>query len=166
MRTLPSSSLSPGWLRTFAWALVMLALAGSGAAGADDEVTRVRVGRGTVPSIGVSFLSDTDGTTIHVGRVRAASPAARAGLRTGDRIVSVNGCRVHGAADWDAALARALPGATLEFGVWRAPGAVNPGALIYLQIPTNDLQVPADGAAGTGRIVAARPTVPDAPCEP
>jgi membrane-associated protease RseP (regulator of RpoE activity) len=166
MRISPSSVLSPGWFRGFAWVLLMMALAGSGRAGADEESTHVRVGRGRVPAVGVVLVSDADGATIHVGRVQADSPAARAGLRSGDRIVTVNGCRVRGTAGWDAALAKAVPGATLSLGVWRAPGGGNGGALIYLQVPTDVLQVPADGAAIAGRAAASRPSVPDAPCEP
>jgi S1-C subfamily serine protease len=159
MRSSPSSSLSSGWPRALAWVLVTMALAASGRAGAEEEVTHVRVGRGRAPVVGAVLADDADGSTIHVGRVQPDSPAARAGLRSGDRIVSVNGCRVRGTAGWDAALAKALPGATLALGVWRAPGGVNPGALIYLQLPT-------DGVAVAGPTGAARPPVPDAPCEP
>ena len=159
MHTTPVIALPDARLLAIVCAIVVLA--GAGAVFADDggEGTHLHVGRGRVPTIGAAVTAAADGETIHVGRVRADSPAARAGLRAGDRIVSVNGCRIHGAAGWDAALARALPGATLSLGIWRTPGTAPHGALVYLSVPTG-AGVPAAGAS-----VPPVP-VPDAPCEP
>jgi len=163
MRTTPVIAMPAARPAASACAIVcaMVVLAGAGAVFADDggEGTHLHVGRGRVPTIGAAVTAAADGETIHVGRVRADSPAARAGLRAGDRIVSVNGCRIHGAAGWDAALARTLPGATLSLGIWRTPGTAPHGALLYLSVPT-EAGVPAAGAAVPP--VAA----PDAPCEP
>lgn len=56
-------------------------------AGAD--IGRAGADIGNRVALGVSLRSGSDG--IAVMRVRPGSPAARAGLRTGDRIVSLNG---------------------------------------------------------------------------
>ncbi len=144
-----------------ACACALIALAGIGAARAEDagEVTHLHVGGGRVPTLGASITADAGGETISVGRVRADSPAARAGLKTGDRIVTVNGCRVRGSAGWDAALARALPGATLVLGIRRASGTAGEDALLYVGVPS-------DGRVPAAPTAVAPVAAPDAPCAP
>jgi len=57
-----------------------------------------------------------------VGRVIAGSPAAKAGIRTGDRIVSVNGKPIHDMYELDEVITKA-PGAALTLGLLRGAGS-------------------------------------------
>ncbi|HXA81577.1 MAG TPA: SpoIIE family protein phosphatase [Methylomirabilota bacterium] len=68
-----------------------------------------------------------DGTThcMAVGDVVPNSPAERAGLRAGDRIIGVNGQALSTSRPFDEAYARAIPGDTVTFTVQRA-GEPNP----------------------------------------
>lgn len=60
------------------------------------------------------------GGPARVGRVVAGSPAAQAGLRRGDRVLSLNGKRIQGAADLCARLGMAYPRRPLRLRVERA----------------------------------------------
>ena len=55
----------------------------------------------------------------YVGRVRAGSPAAAAGLRPGDVIVELAGQPIQGDDDVHRVLARYQRGQTADLGVWR-----------------------------------------------
>jgi sigma-B regulation protein RsbU (phosphoserine phosphatase) len=68
-----------------------------------------------------------DGTTqcLKVGDVVPNSPAERAGLRAGDRIIGVNGQRLTTSRPFDQAYAKAIPGDTVTFTVQRA-GELSP----------------------------------------
>ncbi|HYN16068.1 MAG TPA: SpoIIE family protein phosphatase [Terriglobales bacterium] len=63
--------------------------------------------------------------SIAVGDVVPGSPAERAGLRPGDRIVGVNGQRLDTAAPFDEAWARGRPGDPVELAIER-PGEAKP----------------------------------------
>lgn len=65
-----------------------------------------------------------------VGRVVPSSPAARAGLRPGDVVRSLNGRRVRGAAELSELLRLAYPHAPFRFGVERGatPLTLSPGS--------------------------------------
>jgi len=68
--------------------------------------------------LGIS-VGDAAGTGAEVGTVRDGSPAASAGLQSGDVIVSVNGTKIDDASQLTAAVADHQPGDTLHLTVER-----------------------------------------------
>lgn len=72
------------------------------------------------PSIGVQFANGSDGTVV-VRTVVADSPAAKAGITSGDVIVTVAGQKVRTAIECGSVLFRQKVGAKLDLGI-RSPG--------------------------------------------
>jgi putative serine protease PepD len=86
-----------------------------------DVVPRLERGERIVrPYLGVSTGADARGAIVR--EVTAGGPAARAGLRTGDVIVSVGGDRVRTPDDVAAAIQDRRPGEELEVRVLRGGG--------------------------------------------
>lgn len=86
-----------------------------------------------------------------VTAVRSSGPAARAGLRIGDVVVSVKGRRAGDQADVEDAIAATAAGDRVELGVWRE------GALLDLLAHAADETGPAARAAGQGAVPAPDP---------
>jgi len=70
------------------------------------------------PILGVR-LGPSPTVGVHIREVLQESNAARAGLRSGDYILSINGRRVSSTDDVDQALAGIEPGSDADFGIWR-----------------------------------------------
>jgi len=68
-------------------------------------------------------VGDTGGQGVYVGRVNAGGPAARAGMRVGDAIVSVAGKPTPTTDDLSAVLATLKPGQTVTVAVVRQNGS-------------------------------------------
>jgi glutaredoxin 3 len=80
------------------------------------------------PKLGVAIaeadrIAAKKGVTLpagaYVGRVNGGSPAARAGLRTGDVIVELAGQAVHSDGDVHRIMANARPGQAVDVALWR-----------------------------------------------
>lgn len=87
---------------------------------AEEEVKRLTAALKSAPYLGVSFEGDSPTVRTVVPR----SPAARAGLKAGDRVVKVAGAAVLSATDVRRALEARKPGDKLPVEVWRAGRAV------------------------------------------
>ena len=74
--------------------------------------------------LGVSIGTNTNGTGAVVGTVRAGSPAADAGVKSGDVVVSVNGKQVTAANELTAAIAALRPGDKATLKVQRGGSTV------------------------------------------
>jgi len=83
----------------------------------DDLVAGRKV---THPFLGISVGDATSGTGAQVGSVRPGSPAAMAGLKAGDVIVSVNGQTITSADELTAVVAEHQPGDALKLVVERS----------------------------------------------
>lgn len=125
------------------------------AAQAAADGPRIHVGPPSRVATGVRIVETGDGIGIRVGSVERASPADRAGLKPGDRIVTANGCRLPASASLDDALAALGARGTLELGVQRPGASASAPAWLRLQLVT-----PAAGAS------APPPGAPAAPCKP
>ena len=90
-----------------------------------ERRTRVRVGL------------HVSGTETKVVEVRPKSPAAEAGLKTGDRIIRVNDKPVHNGIDYYAHLLNQQPGSTVRLKVQRGKQALDL-ALVLHEIPIPD----------------------------
>lgn len=147
-------AFATGSFRSKALLLAVLA-AGGAVAQPAGEGDHIHVGPPPRGNSGIRVTDDADGTSIRVSSVARASAAARAGLKPGDRVVTVGGCRVRPGAGLEEALASIAPGTSLELGVLRAaPGG---GAPMLLR-----LHLPATHGPGA----ATGPRIPDAPCTP
>src|SRR5215203_557880 len=67
----------------------------------------------------VGFVSHFDAAGMTAGRVVAGSPAARAGLRTGDHILRVNAQEIQGRLDWQRAGVHIDPSHPLDLAIER-----------------------------------------------
>jgi serine protease Do len=75
-------------------------------------------------SLGDSFgLARPEGAL--VSNVEKGSPAAEAGLRSGDVILSIDGKKISDSSDLPALVADLAPGTTAKLGIWRDRGARN-----------------------------------------
>lgn len=82
------------------------------------------------------FLAPTI-TALRVDKVLPGTPAERAGLRAGDRIVEVEGAPVIGAKALELkARANRLPGQTLHLTLRHADGQVYKAAMVAIPHPT------------------------------
>ncbi len=61
----------------------------------------------------------------YVERVRPGSPAAEAGIRADDLIIAIDGRRIADAEEYDAEVARLLPGQVVPFTLKRGAEIVN-----------------------------------------
>ena len=74
--------------------------------------------------LGVSIGTNANGTGAVIGTVRAGSPAADAGVESGDVVVAVNGKQVNAANELTAAIAALRPGDKATLKVQRAGSTV------------------------------------------
>ena len=88
------------------------------------------------PYLGISIADNTSGTGARIASVRAGSPAAHAGLKVGDIIVSVDGQKVENADALTAVVAAHQPEETLRLKVERKGSTLHVNATLATRPPT------------------------------
>ncbi len=68
-------------------------------------------------------IGDTNGAGVYIGSVAAGSPAAKAGIRPGDVVVSIGGRRTPTVDDLTSVLSELKPGTTVRIALVRQSGA-------------------------------------------
>lgn len=71
------------------------------------------------PYLGVTVGDNQNGTGAVIGTVRAGSPAAQAGLKSGDVVTAIDGTTIIGSSDLTSAIATHKPGDTVNLTVQR-----------------------------------------------
>jgi S1-C subfamily serine protease len=89
---------------------------------ADQLIATGRVTRSGRAFLGVEVATPVGGVGVVVASVRAGSPAAAAGIRPGDAIVSVDGKPIVSTDDLATVLAMLRPGQTVPVGIVRPDG--------------------------------------------
>jgi len=73
----------------------------------------------------IARAMEIDRKGILVSGIDADSPAERAGIKEGDRVVSVNGHTIHKVADWDRFIANVFVGDTIKLRLMREGDSLN-----------------------------------------
>ncbi|TDN67126.1 Do family serine endopeptidase [Paraburkholderia sp. BL10I2N1] len=130
----------------------------------DDLVKTGHVSRGLL-GIGVGPIDQSAAKSLGmdkpqgalVGSVNPDGPAARAGIQTGDVILSVNGTPVTDASELRSRIAGLSPGATADIGVWRNGSRKSVSVTVGVMSGTKELPNAARQPAHARLGVAVRP---------
>lgn len=95
-----------------------------------DEI--IATGKSTVPIIGVQPNTQFEGSGAQVGKVEPGSPAAQAGIKTGDVITAVNGSKISGPGELLSAIRANQPGQAITLTITGPNGGASRDVTVTL----------------------------------
>ncbi len=126
------------WVRPVLFATSIVLATGVASAGEDTKPTPAPVPAGTLPWMGVTMDNGGD-TGVKVEHVVRGSPAERAGIRSGDRIVVIDGNRVTAPLHVTRTVASHKVGDSVAVGLERTGNQVKASVVLGARPSTDDI---------------------------